>query len=459
MPGELEGAVRRLLRPMLLARAAHGLVLSLTAVAVLAQGPADAVRVRVVDQEGRAVAGASVWTRPSRVWGRRTWIPLELWPFWDNEYELLRRVGEPRLAGEDGTLLVARGTVLAVESGELAGFAILGTDAADAAEVRLDDRRWTIELRDDAGAPVAGMPIALEVDGAEGLMAELWHASLGLTDAQGRLVVRALGSIDTPEFLRCADEEYEEIELTEPVEAGKSDEKKPEAPKPPPVTVRPSTVLVVVEGMFMPDHGVALQLDDPHPPVVRLIMPRATMVEIQLPDWHGPLAEWAYLTRVGRQQLLDETQCWPCGGRLVALVGIEERGGGTGIAAGLGGVLHRTEVPPLAKGETFPIRLELAAGDIVLRARLHDAGGKPVAATELDIRPAWPPFRICSVRTDRAGRFALVLCPGFAAGTRVTATVRGCVVPEFLGAQVSFELEPLGPGDRRDIGILKLGAK
>lgn len=431
--------------------AACGLVWSLCLVAAAAQNPPGQVRLRLLDADAKPVAGASVWTCPQCVWKRRTWLPAELLPFEGNQYEVLRRVGQPRTAGQDGELFVARETVVAVESGPLAGFAVVGADAPELVEIRVDDRRWTIVLRDAEGKPVVDIPIALQAKGSSD--EAMFSVPLGLTDATGRLVVRAPGCIEVPT------PEMTEVEVVEVSGQGEGAQAPAVAPKPPepPKAPAPTTVLVVVEGMYMPSHGVELRLDDPQP-TIGLTMPRATLVEVRLPDWNGPIADFAFLENAGKKFEPDGSPCWLRDGRLVGLVG----GSTIRVMAGWHWLPEsRTdfEVPRLPLGQTFPIDLELAPEDIVLRARLHDALGKPVAATELEIRPEGKSFVTTNVRTDRAGRFALVLHPGRAAGTRVVVRVRACVNLEHLERAASFVLPELEPGDRRDLGILSLDTK
>lgn len=423
-------------------------VSSLCMAAAAAQSPNGEVRLRLRDPEARPVAGASVWTCPQRVWGRRTWVPPELWPFFDNQYEVLRRVGQLRTAGQDGELVVARESVIAVQSGDLAGFAVVGADAAQVVEIRVDDRRWTIELRDGDGKPVADIPIAIQ--SGQDSLDSLSKVALGLTDAAGRLVVRAPGCIRIPEPAE------EDVIVVTGSEQGDGGKKPPVAPAPPKPRA-PTSVFVVVDGFYMPLHGVALRLDDPQP-TVNLTMPPATLVEVHLPDWNGPIAEFAFLATHRKGVVPDESSCWRRGDRLVGLVG----GAFTEVMVVWNSRSHYHgpfDVPRLPPGETFPIQLELAPEDIVLRARLHDALGKPVAATELNIRPEGKPFVTSGVRTDRAGRFALVLEPGRAAGTRVVVEVRASANPAHLGATMSFVLPEQKAGDRRDLGILILDTK
>lgn len=421
------------------------LATSLCLVAAAAQNPPGEVRLQLLDAEAKPVAGASVWTCPQRVWKRRTWLPAELLPFEGNQYEVLRRVGQPRMAGQNGELFVARETVVAVESGPFAGFAVVGADAPELVEMRVDDRRWTIVLRDAEGKPAPDIPIALQAKGSSD--EAMFSVPLGLTDATGRLVVRAPGGIEVPT------PQMEEVEVSGQVEGGKAQVAVPDLPKAPP----PTTVLVVVEGLYLPSHGVELRLDAPQP-TVDLTMPRATLVEVHLPDWNGPIADFAFLENAGKKFEPEGSPCWLRDGRLVGLVG------GTTIRVMAG--WHwlpesRTDfkVPRLPPGQAFRIDLELAPEDIVLRARLHDVLGKPVAATELEIRPEGKSFVTTKVRTDRAGRFALVLHPGHVAGTRVVVRVRGCADPAHLERAVSFVLPELEPADRRDLGILSLDPK
>ncbi len=398
--------------------------------ATLAQSTTATVSVRIVDPAGRSLPGATVWTLPSAAWDRLAWIPAELTPYWSNPHELLRRLGRKAVADEAGAIDVPPRTIVAAEHGDLAGVANV-VDARSPFDLRVDGNRWTIDVRDAAGTPVAGVPVVAHA-GDEAL--SVAGLSLGLTDATGRLVVRAPRSIDFARYI--------------PHEVGV-------------VPRAPEFARLQVDGMYLREHAVRIRVPDPTPPTVTLILPPVTKVEVRVPDWNGPLFASAMLTRTGKGQEGQEATCWTEAGKLHALVGVQDTGHATRVRAKITDmVLHEdVEVPRVAAGATFAIDLALDQADIVLRARVQDAVGRAAELAYLEITPRSDALRTWWVHADRQGRFVLVLRHDLPAGTVLTARVHASPDPGIIGAVTSITLPELPAGSRHDVGTVTLAPK
>lgn len=398
-----------------------------------AQAGTDSVQVRVVDNKRQPIPGAVVWALPGKAWERLRWIPNELRPWCGNPYAMLRQLGERSEADAFGIVSVPRGSILAGEHGDLAGVTELGEDSQAPCRLQLDDWRWTVLVRDQGGRSVAGVPIAcmaltdlpeLEFEGLP----------LGLTDADGRLVVRAPGSVNVAKY------------IGRPIDG----------PEPP----APEFVRFEVDGMYLASHAERLSLEVGASGIVTLTMPPVTRVEIRLPEWNGPIAESVFLTRTGHD-FLDETSGYMAKGRRFALVGAPDRSDLVRMDVWIDGSTIRkgVEVPRLPPDQTFPIQLELDQDDIVVRACVHDASGRPAALAVLQVTPTSDSLRTWFAHADRAGRFALVLRPGLPAETELRLQVHASPDPRLLDVTALLKLGQLRAGDRRDVGILKLTAK
>lgn len=303
-----------------------GLVLCLLACSGPESVVVDGAPVAVVDAANRPLPHAVVWAAPGDSWARLAWTPPDLLPFVGNRHELLRRLGTRHVADDTGIVTVPRGSVLAGQRGRLAGVELGATRGRAPERLVLDEHRWEILVRDAAGKPAAGVPVACATDQAtdgqfEGL-------SLGLTDAAGRLVVRAPDAVPLPQGLQISHDDVE---------------------------VEPDHVFFEVEGMYLARHTQMLDRNHRGPASVALTMPTATKIEVHVPDWSGPIGEAVHLTRVGKAIEWDGTYCWREGGKWVALVGVSERVGWTPIEVQIDGTTVRcqVDVPIRARGERF----------------------------------------------------------------------------------------------------------
>lgn len=410
------------------------LAISCAALRAQTQEAPEPVRVRVVDSKQQPIPGAVVWSMPGPVWERRSWIPAELQPWGNNPYELLRRLGTRSVADDSGFVRVLRDTMLAGEHRDLAGVMLIAKDAASPCGLRLDDWRWTIRVRDQAGKPVAGVPIAAKAD-APYPSDEFTGMGLGLTDAAGQVVVRAPGSLHVE---KC---------VSRPPKSGG-----PSAP---------AFALFEVDGMYLASHAGRLSLADGVSGSVTLTMPPATWIEVRLPEWNGPIGFQAVLTQGGQGSLWDDAVCWRAGDRLLGLVGTGDEGRPIVVTVEMPASKIRTSVAVshLPREQSIPIQLELDIGDIVVRARLHDASGRAAARAVIEATPHSESLRTTYAQADQAGVFALVFRPGLPAGTELKLRVDASPELGLLDAVAHLKLDELLAGDRRDYGILTLIAK
>lgn len=403
----------------------HG-CLALVIGAALAFAQADVtegtVPVRLVDRNGGPLPGAIAWTMPKCAIERPLWIPPELVPWYGNEHELLRRLGTRRVAGADGTLRVPAAVRLAAEHGGLtSGVETVGNGPCT---IVLDDRRWTIHVRDDTGRPVAGVPIVCSTELGDRDV-DFDGLPIGVTDADGTLLLRPLPAALLARFVpRSVDQ-----------------------PEP-----RPRFALFEVDGMYLPPHHQQLPLDEGASGTVTLTMPAATRLEVQAPDWNGPIADRIWITRLGKGSAWDSTTTFVADGKHLALVG-----SGTRFRVELTGSTIGTavDVPLLPAPQPQRVALELDAGDVVVRARVHVNEG-PAAFVVLQVRAPSGRVRTPWIHADRAGRFALVLRPDTNAGIELALRVDASPDPALRGATARLAIPALGAGDRRDLGILHL---
>ncbi len=390
----------------------------------------DTIRVSVIDRDKRPLADAMVWTISAKAWKDRRWIPSELFPWFGNPHELLRRLGREAAVDSSGAVHVPRGTVLAGECGELAGMATVDDEADHGSELVLDRWRWTIVVRDEKGAPVARVPVGCrpetetETDCFEGI-------PLGLTDAQGRLVVRDPASVRVASF------------VPQPVNG------------PEPRT--PAFVAFEVEGMYFRPHSAKLPLHAGASGTATLELPPVTKIEVRLPEWDGPIDTWVTMTRLGKNDW-DDATCWSESGKLYGLVGAPERTTATPILVRVDESSLRTDayVPRLPPSETFPITIALAENDAVVRARLHDADGRTVRRAMLRVTSATATVRIPFVQADVDGRIALVLDSNVADGASLDLVVEAASVETLIGTRGELRLSNLTPGERRDVGAVRV---
>jgi hypothetical protein len=411
--------------------AARSLVLCLAACTGHRAVPPDEAVVHVVDAAGRPVAGAVVWTMPREAMRHRNWIPAELRPYVGNTHALIRRLGSERVADDAGVARVPRDTILAGEHAGLAAVTTVGAAADSHTELVLHDARWTIEVRDKEGMPAAGVPVTCAPE-EDRFGEEFEGIPLGLTDADGRLVVGAPDSVDVAQY------------MTRPVGG----------PDPAP----PAFVLFEVDGMYLDPHAQKLSLAGRAAGTVTLTLPPVTKVEVCVPTWQGPMAAVPSLTRIGKTMHWDNVECWIDSGRYFALVGVTEPRHPTPIVATIAGTTIQVEarVPRLPAGETFRIEVPLDPGDSIVRALVRDATGRPASPCLLQVTESGAGLRSRFVPADRDGRIAVVLGDEAAHGAVLGFMVTAGPNPEWLKARAEWKVDRVRPGDDADAGVITL---
>lgn len=390
------------------------------------------MQVRVVDGADRPLPRAVVWELPGEAWQRRNWIPGECLPWYCNPHELLRHLGTRRVADAAGRVLVQKGAVLAGEHAGLAGVAFDATTAGGSPLV-LDDSQWTIFVRDESGRAVLGVPVAcapapqaeFESDPFEGM-------SLGLTDNDGRLFVRAPDSVRVPTY---------QLHV-----AG------PPAPPPPPF------IRFEVEGMHLAAHTQKLPWEQRFKATIHLTMPPTTKVEVRAPEWCGPIEDAVWFTCLERVMEWDGTNGWWEADKHFALVGAPSPGHTQPIVVQISGtrVLTVAEVPALAPGETFPIQMELEPTDAVVRARVLDAKGNPASFAVFRVTHASDQVRNPFVRADRKGRVALIVRPPLGDAAELQLEVEAGPDPRLFRRRAHLRVEDLQAGGGLDAGTITL---
>lgn len=165
------------------------------------QPPAGHALVVVTNAEGTPIANASTWWLPAGAMANRWWLNRAT-EFGhdnsDNTFEVLRRHGHARTSDANGHVAAPPGAWIAAEAGELAGVTRVPDPlpaTASALPLAIDDWHWVIRTVDSKGAPLPDVLIGARPSLGSDDPSSI-HVVLGQTDATGRLVVRAPGSID-----------------------------------------------------------------------------------------------------------------------------------------------------------------------------------------------------------------------------------------------------------------------
>lgn len=424
------------------------------AVLVACSGPEEVPdgrgAVQVVDRSGQPVPRAVVWSVAKRDWKTQGWIPLELVPYCGNPHELVRRLGARHEADEFGVVRVPWGAVLAGEAEGLAGMGTIGSPHEGGRELILDSWRWTIVVRDGAGQPAVGVPVsclasdAMDGEGFQGIL-------LGLTDAAGRLVVQDPASVEVEHFRRPSAEVLLDAD-NEPVGVPL-----PLAEQEEPLPV-PEFVLFEVDGMYLAPHAGKLRFAERETGVVTLTMPSATRVDVRGPEWRGPVGALCTLTRVGTGQRWDDVVCWLESGRNLALVGVDHPEHPTPISAVVEGtnIQRVVEVPRLPADQVLRIDLELGEGDTIVRARIHDAAGRPASHCLFHVRPSGDGMRSLRVRADREGRVALILRSALSRGADFSLEAYAGPDPQQWNKRARLHVPRFEPGRHFDVGVVEM---
>ena len=161
------------------------------------QPPAGHALVVVTNAAGTPIANASTWWLPAGAMTNRMWLSGCDSSIRDHSFEVLRRHGHARTSDSNGLVAAPPGAWVAAEAGELAGVTRVPDplpSTASALPLAIDDWHWVVRTVDSEGAPLPGVLIGARP--SLSLYDPTIHVVLGQTDATGRLVVRAPGSID-----------------------------------------------------------------------------------------------------------------------------------------------------------------------------------------------------------------------------------------------------------------------
>ena len=172
------------------------LLLSACGPGVFAPPPGQAAVV-VTNAAGTPIANASTWWLPAGAMANRLWLSGCDSSIRDNSFEVLRRHGHARTSDSNGLVAAPPGAWIAAEAGELAGVIRVPDPlpaTATALPLAIDDWHWVVRTVDSKGAPLPDVLIGARP--SLSLPFPSTHVVLGQTDATGRLVVRAPGSID-----------------------------------------------------------------------------------------------------------------------------------------------------------------------------------------------------------------------------------------------------------------------
>jgi hypothetical protein len=163
--------------------------------------PPGHAAVVVTNAAGTPIANASTWWLPAGAMANRLWLnrTRSYSPDnGDNTFEILRRHGHARTSDANGNVAAPPGAWIAAEAGELAGVLRVPDPlpaTATALPLAIDDWHWVIRTVDSKGAPLPDVLIGARPSLGD-YDRQSSHVVLGQTDATGRLVVRAPGSID-----------------------------------------------------------------------------------------------------------------------------------------------------------------------------------------------------------------------------------------------------------------------
>jgi hypothetical protein len=163
--------------------------------------PPGHAAVVVTNAAGTPIANASTWWLPAGAMANRLWLnrTASYSPDnGDNTFEILRRHGHARTSDANGNVAAPPGAWIAAEAGELAGVLRVPDPlpaTATALPLAIDDWHWVIRTVDSKGAPLPDVLIGARPSLGD-YDRQSSHVVLGQTDATGRLVVRAPGSID-----------------------------------------------------------------------------------------------------------------------------------------------------------------------------------------------------------------------------------------------------------------------
>jgi hypothetical protein len=386
-----------------------------------------AIALRLIDRSGRPRPDALAWVLPEAALRAGNWLPCELSAWGCNEHEVVRRMGTPVSPDRSGVLHVPPGSAIAALASPCSAFKVIAAGAAAASDLLLDEARWTIRVRDAAGRRMAGVPIGFRPVPRPENGGHFEGLPIGLTDAAGDLVVFAPNDIDFARYLPQV--------LGEPT------------PTP------PTAVEFEVEGMYLAPHADRLALPAHGHQQLTLTSPALVRLAITAPEWKGALGDTFEVERIGKAMEWDQTTSWTSQGLHFALVGAPQTQQSLPILVRLAGTTLTTEVELGAgnAGEDVPVRLAIAADDIVLRGRLQDPTGAPLHYAEVFVRPT-DAVRTWCVLTDAQGNFTLILRGDVPGPLNLNLQVNSARDPAQAGERATITLTSPQRSDRRDLG-------
>jgi hypothetical protein len=102
------------------------------------------------------------------------------------------------------------------------------------------------------------------------------------------------------------------------------------------------------------------------------------------------------------------------------------------------------------------IDLELGDGDTIVRARIHDAAGRPASHCLFHVRPSGDGMRSLQVRADREGRVALILRSALSRGADFSLEAYAGPDPQQWNKRARLHVPRFEPGRHFDVGVVEM---
>ncbi len=389
------------------------------------QPPAGHALVVVTNTAGTPIPNASTWWLPAGAMANRWWVSGADTFGRDNTFEVLRRHGNARTSDANGLVAAPPGAWVAALSGELAGVTRVPDPlpaTATAVRLAIDDWHWVVRTVDDKGAPLADVAIGASPSLGIDTM-EPFHVVLGQTDATGRLVVRAPGSID--------------LEAETRLSARQKGEQHVESP----------SAILIAEGLGYGDKQ-SIRLTSRRSEEVTLRLSFVQRIEFTTPEdlWPRGLDAWTRHWGIGSTtEVAGKSVLYSPPGIGMSLMGTPW----TWQQPALG-----VPGPPVGDG-LFQVTLPMPPEVAVVRARLLAHDGAPAERCQFLLARGSEQLQ-SRAWSQPDGTIVLWLNTEEPIPNAMRVEVAASVAPERIGQHTTLVLSELTAGQRVDLGTLTL---
>ena len=389
------------------------------------QPPAGHALVVVTNAAGTPIANASTWWLPAGAMANRWWLSGAETCGRDNTFEVLRRHGHARTSDANGHVAAPPGAWIAAEAGELAGVIRVPERmpaTTSPLSLAIDDWHWVVRTVDHKGAPLADVPIGASPSLGADLMAP-FHVVLGQTDAAGRLVIRAPGSIDLEAEARRSAQQKGEQHVESP------------------------SAILIAEGLGYGDQQW-IRLTSRRSEEVTLRLSFVQRIEFTTPEefWPRGLDSWTRHWGIGgTTEVADKSVLYSLPGIGMTLMGAQW----TWQQPALG-----VPGPPVGDG-LFQVTLPMPPEVAVVRARLLAHDGAPAERCQFLLARGSEQMQ-SHAWSQPDGTIVLWVNTEKRVPNTVRVAVTSSVAPERIGQHTTLVLPNLTAGQRVHLGTQTL---